>query len=66
MNESQLICSICQQRLSLENCRHEFNTRFGNNAQPVNDGRCCDNCNDKVVIPARINAIQREEAAGRQ
>jgi hypothetical protein len=26
----------------------------GNNAQPVNDGRCCDECNMDVVIPARL------------
>ena len=27
---------------------------FGNNANPVFDGRCCDACNAKFVIPARI------------
>lgn len=27
---------------------------FGNNAQPINDGRCCNDC-DKIVIVARIN-----------
>lgn len=26
----------------------------GNNAAPVNDGRCCDECNFMIVIPARI------------
>lgn len=26
----------------------------GNNASPVVDGRCCDNCNAVVVIPARL------------
>ncbi len=26
----------------------------GNNAQPVNDGRCCGECNSTVVIPARM------------
>ena len=25
----------------------------GNNAYPINDGRCCDDCNAKYVIPAR-------------
>jgi len=51
-----MICSICQRPLSLENCQHEINTKHGNNAEPVNDGRCCDDCNYRVVIPARINA----------
>ena len=34
-----------------------FGHRFGNNAQPINDGRCCDGCNSAIVIPARINQI---------
>jgi len=31
----------------------------GHNAEPVNDGRCCTVCNDTVVIPARINLMER-------
>jgi len=27
----------------------------GNNAQPVMEGRCCDECNMSVVIPRRFN-----------
>lgn len=38
------ICSICRQPYQ----------GFGNNAQPVNDGRCCDRCNQGVVIPHRL------------
>lgn len=38
------ICSICGK--SYEG--------YGNNAIPVNPGRCCDHCNLHVVIPARI------------
>lgn len=34
-------------------CGEEFDG-FGNNAQPVKDGLCCDFCNEKVVIPTRI------------
>lgn len=34
----------------------------GNNPAPVKDsGRCCDDCNKKVVIPARMKAIKNEE-----
>jgi hypothetical protein len=51
------ICSICHKPLSLENCRHEFNVKHGNNAQPINDGRCCDDCDENVVIPIRILRI---------
>ena len=44
-------CSICQGRY----------TGFGNNARPVNDGRCCDDCNTTVVIPARLQMIARHQ-----
>ena len=44
-NENKITCSICGQIIVEE---------FGNNAQPVNDGICCDYCNSTVVIPARI------------
>lgn len=30
----------------------------GNNAEPINDGRCCDECNATVVIPARIALME--------
>lgn len=37
-------CSICG----------KLYTGFGNNARPVNDGRCCDKCNWEVVVPRRL------------
>lgn len=36
----------------------------GNNAQPVNNGRCCDGCNDAVVIPARLRLMFEARAHG--
>jgi hypothetical protein len=27
----------------------------GNNAGPINKGRCCNVCNETVVVPARIS-----------
>jgi hypothetical protein len=41
------ICSICR----------NIYTGYGNNAQPINDGRCCDDCNSVVVIPTRIRRM---------
>jgi hypothetical protein len=35
-------------------CGRMFTARESNNVQPVNSGRCCDDCNRDVVIPARI------------
>lgn len=38
------VCSICGR---------EF-TGYGNNAEPINDGVCCDECNIDAVIPRRM------------
>jgi len=43
----EYICSICGKNFE----------PIGHNAQPINDGRCCTNCNYEVVIPARIEAV---------
>lgn len=42
-------CSICKASY----------VGFGNNADPVNKGRCCDTCNTLVVIPARIAMLPK-------
>lgn len=42
------ICSICKKEY----------TGWGNNAEPINDGRCCDECNWKKVIPARMKKLK--------
>jgi hypothetical protein len=42
------ICSICGEEY----------TGWGNNAQPVNGGRCCDPCN-VIVIQHRIAIMRR-------
>src|SRR5262245_25894541 len=42
-------------------CRGSFEG-YGNNSQPVNDGRCCDICNRAVVIPVRL-AQMKDKAA---
>lgn len=34
---------------------------YGNNAAPVADGKCCDQCNQNVVIPARLKALQNNK-----
>src|SRR5262245_57400948 len=35
---------------------------FGNSAQPVNDGRCCDGCHTERVIPERARRIVERDA----
>lgn len=46
-------CSICEDPIPVE-----WNGwALGHNAAPVNDGRCCEACNDFVVIPTRLKLI---------
>lgn len=38
------VCSICGGKY----------TEYGNNAEPINEGRCCDFCDSHFVIPVRM------------
>ena len=40
-------CCICNKQI----------TGYGNNANPVKEGKCCDKCNKETVMPARLSAI---------
>lgn len=51
-SKSDYKCSICGK---------EF-IGWGNNAYPVNDGRCCDECNFKVVIPRRFIDLKNKRS----
>lgn len=31
--------------------------KFGNNAQPLENEKCCDDCNESLVIPARLKQL---------
>jgi len=44
-------CNICKENY----------IGYGNNAQPVSDGRCCDKCNFSIVIPARLKSILEQK-----
>ena len=44
-------CSICNEKIE----------GFGNNAQPINDGICCDDCNTLVIIE-RIREMSNDNA----
>src|SRR5262245_33415383 len=38
-------------------CGESF-TGYGNNAAPVSDGLCCDDCNRESVIPVRFGQVE--------
>ena len=45
-----MMCSICNEDFE----------GFGNNAEPINDGRCCDDCNN-LVIMERIKEMNNND-----
>jgi hypothetical protein len=45
------VCCICGEKIE----------GYGNNAEPYDEGRCCDACNLKFVIPARIELANNKE-----
>jgi|19_taG_2_1085344.scaffolds.fasta_scaffold04993_5 putative lipase involved disintegration of autophagic bodies len=52
----QMKCSICKGKIEIHRNpdTNQIIWNQGNNADPINDGRCCDNCNATKVIPARF------------
>jgi hypothetical protein len=48
-----LNCSICEKQISVT----RSGWAEGNNAEPANSGRCCDACNESIVLPARMDAL---------
>ena len=47
-------CSICGNEIQPVLMGGNSVWTEGHNAQPINDGRCCDSCND-IVILRRMN-----------
>lgn len=47
-------------------CFAVVDEKYGNNAYPVNEGRCCSHCNYAVVIPARLNMIYFPEGKNKE
>ena len=51
-------CSICQSEIDVG----PGGWSEGHNAEPVNGGRGCSDCNATVVIPARLNLFFPSQA----
>ena len=49
MVENDNKCVICDENIN----------GYGNNAQPVKRGLCCDKCNTDIVIPKRMEALMK-------
>ena len=49
--KNKMICCICETPI----------IGYGNNAEPLAVGRCCDDCNFTKVVPFRINTLINRE-----
>ena len=47
-------CCICNEEIKPDQVT---GWNQGNNAEPVKEGRCCDDCNNTKVIPARLKEL---------
>lgn len=54
----KLVCSICKQTIEPSPLS---GWAGGNNAEPINSGRCCDACDSQYVIPARLVEFYRNQ-----
>ena len=60
-------CSICNKEIkgrvvtAADGSQHVPYER-GNSAHPINNGRCCDECNHSVVVPARLFNIMQSRS----
>jgi hypothetical protein len=52
----KVFCSICGKYI-----KPKGTWIFGNNAEPINNGRCCDKCNYEIVIPERIKRFEENK-----
>jgi len=54
-------CSICNEEIEkIKDNEGQVIWDQGNNAEPINGGRCCNSCNSGVVIPARLGMIMSQ------
>lgn len=52
---SSLTCSICAKPIDIQ----YGGWAGGHSADPINNGRCCSDCNIMVVLPARLARISQ-------
>lgn len=58
---SNMECSICNEEIEkIKDSEGNVIWDQGNNAEPINGGRCCNSCNSGVVIPARLGMIMSQ------
>ena len=48
-------CTICGLEIKMD---ADEKWDGGHNAEPINEGRCCEKCNNTVVIPMRLRQFE--------
>ena len=61
VKKTKLKCSICKGPIPVEH----GTWKYGHNAEPVNSGRCCGDCNTMVVIPVRLRQLAQSRLGSR-
>jgi hypothetical protein len=57
-----MICVICHKDIEADkNDDGEIIWDQGNSAEPIDEGRCCNKCNETIVTPARLTEIMLGE-----
>jgi len=54
-------CSICKKKIEPLIFNGKVIWDKGNNAEPINSGRCCDKCNNEVVVVKRIEMYREKQ-----
>lgn len=54
-------CSICARTFSPEICFNAWTLKHGNQAWPINSGKCCDICDRTIVLPARARMMKDDK-----
>ena len=49
-----MMCIICGFKIGIDSDGWDG----GHNASPINEGKCCEECNDTVVTPMRLRQFQ--------
>jgi hypothetical protein len=62
-----MICVICHKEI--EKQYTEEGVMYwdqGNSAEPIAEGRCCNNCNDTIVTPTRVTEMIVQTNGGKK
>ena len=51
-------CTICGLEIKIDS---DGKWDGGHNAEPINEGRCCEKCNDIIVTPMRLREFEERK-----